>query len=151
MTTCEQLGGGRKKKTRRTRKLRGGVQYGAVGPIAAGAMQWGAVNTSEPYSSVTGEAVLDPFGSQPTNAMVGGRRRKARKTRKTRKGRKGKKSRKMRGGASSYNAGGVGAAFVGSIPGFRTGSQTYGAYQGYPVNVPAGNPYVIGKDGITQV
>jgi hypothetical protein len=149
MGTCGALSGGRKKKTRRTRKLRGGVQYGPVGAISPGAMEWSGVDTSAPYSSSSGQRVHDPFGTSPdTNAKVTGGRRK---TRKTRKGRKGKKSRKMRGGVSVYNAGAMGAAFVGGIPGFPTGSQTYGAYQGYPVKVPADIPHRTGKDGVMQV
>ena len=126
--------------------------YGPVAPITAGALEYGAVNTSAPYSSATGSEIPDPYAS---TTQAGGRRRKSKKSKKTKKTKKSKKTRKtrknrMRGGAGVYNAGSTGTSFVGAASGMP-GSQTYGNYQGYNPQIPASNPHIAGADGVTRV
>ena len=128
---CEPTIGGRHRKghkTRKGRKMRGGVMYGPTQAITAGALQWGAVDTSAPVDSATGAKVADPFGTSPdTNAKVTGGRRRSRASRKG-KSKKSKKtarrSRKLRGGAWSpgnVNAAGVRYGFEGPTEGVRGG------------------------------
>jgi hypothetical protein len=133
------------------------MMYGPTAAIAPGALQWGAVNTSAPVDSATGAAIPDPYATTGSGTQAGGRRRKSKKggkkSKKSKKG--GKKTRKtrkmrMRGGAGVYNAGATGTSFVGGIPNMP-GSQTYGNYQGYNPQIPGGNPYPIGGDGVTRV
>lgn len=153
------MGGRHRKGHKKTRKMRGGVMYGPTEAIAPGAIAWGGVDTSAPYSSATGAKVADPFGTSPaTNAKVtGGRRHRATKKkggkrRLTKK--RGSKRRTMRGGAwtpGNVNSAPAGASFVGGIPNFPHGGGTYGAYAGYATNVPAGNPHPMGADGVTKV
>lgn len=124
-------------KTRKTRKYRGGVMYGPTTAISPGALEWGAVDTSAPVSSATGQRVHDPFGTSPdTNAKVtGGRRRKGKKSRKSRK------SRKMKGGAWSpgnVNAAGVGYGFTGADSGVRGGIAPASAYPSRVGGAPMG-------------
>lgn len=124
--------------------MRGGVVSGAIGPLSVGAMEYGAVDTSAPVSSSTGQAVNDPFKtSGNTNAKVtGGRRR--RKTKKA-KGGKRRKTRKMKGGAwtpGNVNAAGVGYGFTGPDSGIRGG---IAPASGYPSRV-GGAP--MGADGV---
>ena len=148
MGTCGAMTGGKRRKTRKTRKMRGGA-YGFGAPITVGALEVGKVDTATPYSSASGQRVEDPFGTSPdSNAKVtGGRRRKTRKG----KGKKGgRKSRKMKGGAGVYNSGAVGTGFTGAVSGMP-GSQTYGSYSSYPVKVPTGNPHTTGADGVVRV
>lgn len=126
--------------------------YGPVAPITAGALEYGAVNTSAPYSSATGSEIPDPYAS---TTQAGGRRRKSKKSKKTKKTKKSKKTRKtrknrMRGGAGVYNAGSTGTSFVGAASGMP-GSQTYGNYQGYNPQIPASNPHIAGPDGVIPV
>ena len=146
------LYGGKRRKTRKTRKMRGGVVSGAIGPLSVGAMQYGAVDISAPVSSSTGQPVNDPFKTSPDNnaKVTGGRRR--RKTKKSKKSKKGgRKSRKMRGGAAGvYNVATAGTSFTGAVSGMP-GSQTYGQYTGYNVGNPAGNPHSAGADGVMQL
>lgn len=131
--------------------------FGADPLTGTGGAGFTAVDTSSPVNPVTGAAMPDPYGTIPeTQAMIGGRRRKSKKSKKTKKTKKSKKTRKtrknrMRGGAGVYNAGSTGTSFVGGIPNFPTGSQTYGGYQGYNPQIPASNPYVAGADGVTRV
>ena len=132
--------------------MRGGMMYGPTEAITPGALQWGAVNTSAPVNSATGQVMPDPYAS---DTQAGGRRR-----RKTKKGgKKSKKSKKktrktrkhrMRGGAGVYNAGATGTSFVGAASGMP-GSQTYGNYQGYNPQNPATNPHVAGPDGVVPL
>lgn len=149
------LYGGKRRKTRKTRKMRGGVVSGAIGPLSVGAMEYGAVDISAPVDSSTGQAVNDPFKtSGDNNAKVTGGRRRAsrRKTKKSKKSKKGgRKSRKMRGGAAGvYNVATAGTSFTGAVSGMP-GSQTYGQYTGYNVGNPAGNPHSAGADGVMQL
>ena len=134
--------------------MRGGMMYGfGADPLTGtGGAGFTAVNTSAPVNSATGAEIHDPFATN----QAGGRRR-----RKTKKGgKKSKKSKKktrktrkhrMRGGAGVYNAGSTGTSFVGGIPNFPTGSQTYGNYGGYNPQIPATNPHTVGADGVTRV
>ena len=130
--------------------------YGPVAPITPGALEYGAVNTSAPVNSATGQVMNDPYGTIPeTQAMIGGRRRKSKKSKKTKKTKKSKKTRKtrknrMRGGAGVYNAGSTGTSFVGAASGMP-GGQTYGNYQGYNPQIPASNPHVAGADGVIPI
>ena len=137
--------------------MRGGMMYGfGADPLTGtGGAGFTAVDTSAPYSSATGQVMNDPYRTIP-ETQAGGRRRKSKKSKKTKKTKKSKKTRKtrknrMRGGAGVYNAGSTGTSFVGGIPNFTTGSQTYGGYQGYNPQIPASNPYVTGADGVTRV
>jgi len=127
--------------------------FGADPLTGTGGAGFTAVNTSAPVNSATGQVMPDPYAS---DTQAGGRRR-----RKTKKGgKKSKKSKKktrktrkhrMRGGAGVYNAGATGTSFVGGIPNFATGGQTYGNYAGYNPQIPASNPHMVGADGVTQV
>ena len=141
--------GGRRKRT-----MRGGMMYGyGFDPLTGtGGAGYTAVNTSAPFSSTTGAAIPDPFGT--TDTQAGGRRRRKTKKggKKSKKSKKTRKTRKMRmrGGAPVYNAGATGTSFVGAVPNMP-GSQTYGGYQGYNPQIPGGNPHPIGGDGVTRV
>ena len=135
--------------------MRGGMMYGfGADPLTGtGGAGFTAVDTSAPYSSATGNEIPDPYAS---TTQAGGRRRKSKKYKKTKKTKKSKKTRKtrknrMRGGAGVYNAGSTGTSFVGGIPNFPTGSQTYGNYGGYNPQIPASNPHIAGADGVTRV
>lgn len=127
--------------------MRGGVQSGVVGPLSVGAMEYGAVDTSAPYSSASGTAIADPFKtSGDSNAKVTGGRR--RKTRKTRKSKKSRRRRTMKGGAftpGNVNAAGVGYGFTGAAAGVRGG---IAPASGYPSRV-GGAP--MGADGVRRV
>ena len=128
--------------------------YGPVAPITAGALEYGAVDTSSPVNPVTGAAMPDTYGTIP-GTQAGGRRRKSKKSKKTKKTKKSKKTRKtrknrMRGGAGVYYAGSTGTSFVGAASGMP-GSQTYGNYQGYNPQIPASNPHIAGPDGVIPV
>ena len=137
--------------------MRGGMMYGfGADPLTGtGGAGFTAVNTSAPVNSATGQVMNDPYGTIP-ETQAGGRRRKSKKSKKTKKTKKSKKTRKtrknrMRGGAGVYNAGSTGTSFVGGIPNFPTGSQTYGNYAGYNPQIPASNPHIAGADGVTRV
>ena len=137
--------------------MRGGMMYGfGADPLTGtGGAGFTAVDTSAPYSSATGQIMNDQYGTIP-ETQAGGRRRKSKKSKKTKKTKKSKKTRKtrknrMRGGAGVYNAGSTGTSFVGGIPSFPTGSQTYGNYAGYNPQIPASNPHGVGADGVTRV
>lgn len=146
------IGAQRKSKSRKSRKLRGGVFYGVGAPISVGALEYSAVSGSQPYSSSTGAAVSDPFDTTGKDASVlmGGRRRTRKGKKGSKKSRKTKKTsrrhRKMRGGAGVYNAASVGTSFTGAVSGMP-GSQTYGGYTGYASKVPVGGP-TQGPDGV---
>lgn len=159
MAQCGTMTGGRHRKGHKTRRMRGGMGYGFGGAIGTGGAEWVPSNTSGAYLS-NGQPDLKTdalySGGKPENvAMVGGKRRKSRKGKSKKSGKKSRKSRgrKMRGGMTpgSVNVAPVGASFVGAIPGFPHGGGTYGAYAGYPANVPAGNPHTVGADGVTKV
>jgi hypothetical protein len=143
--------GGKRRKTRATRKTRkqkGGVMYGPTQAITPGALQWGAVDTSAPYSSATGQAVADPFKtSGDTNAKVTGGRRHKGKSRKGKSKKAGKKTRKMKGGAfnpGNINAAGVGYGFTGTTEGVRGGIAPASAYPSRVGGAP------MGADGVRQ-
>jgi len=156
MSQCTSMSGGRRKgkKTRKTRKMRGGMGHGMGEAINPGNFVHAPSNTSVPMDP-SGRVLPDPFSTEPTtNAFIGGRRRRKTKKGGKRKSKKGsRRSRKMRGGVYGVNGGvanvaSAGAAFTGAIPGFPTGGGTYGAYAGYPANVAAGNPHNAGVDGV---
>ena len=137
------MSGGRRKKTR---KMRGGVMYGPTSAIAPGALEWGGVDTSAPYSSATGAKVADPFSTSPdiTAKATGGRRHKGKsksKSRKTKKGGRRTKKRTMRGGRwtpSNVNSANTGYGFTGATEGVRGGIAPATGYQanigGAPMN-----------------
>ena len=135
------LYGGKRRKTRKTRKMRGGVMYGPGAAIAPGALEWGGVDTSAPVSSATGQPIADPFKtSGDSNAKVtGGRRRKTKKGGK--KSRKTRKSRKMKGGAfnpGNINSAGVGYGFTGADSGVRGGIAPASSYPSRVGGAPMG-------------
>ena len=144
MNGCSATGGRRHKKSRRTRKvrkLRGGVMYGPGAAINPGALEWGGVDTSAPYDSATGAKVADPFGtSGDSNAKVtGGRRSRKSKSKKSKKS--SKRSRKMRGGnwtPGNVNAAGVGYGFSGSTSGVTGGIAPASAYPARVGGAPMG-------------
>jgi len=148
MAGCSAPLYGGKRKMKKTRKLRGGVMYGPGAAIAPGALEWGGVDTSAPYSSATGAKVNDPFGTSPdTNAKVTGGRRRTRKLKgkSKKRSRKTRKTRKMRGGSwspSNVNAAGVGYGFTGPTSGVTGG---IAPASGYPSRV-GGAP--MGADGV---
>lgn len=143
MSGCSATGGRRHKKSRKTRRMRGGVMYGPGAAIAPGALEWGGVDTSAPYDSATGAKMADPFGTSPdTNAKVtGGRRRKSRKGKSKKSKKAGRRSCKMKGGSWSpgnVNAAGVGYGFTGPTSGVTGGIAPASAYParvgGAPMN-----------------
>ena len=137
--------GHKSRKTRKGRKMSGGVMYGPTQAITPGALQWGTVDASAPVDSATGRVVADPFKTSPdTNAKVTGGRRASRRSRKGKSKKSVRKTRKMRGGASVFNTGAVRAEFVGN-PGGK-GPFTYGTYVGSPSKVGAGP--TPGPDGV---
>lgn len=149
--------GGRHRNGHKSRKMRGGVMVGAVGPIAAGAMEWGGVDTSSPADPVTG--VVKPETFDPSrggnSSIIGGKRRKTRNTRRMKKSKKASKksrssrrsrsSRKMKGGAwnpGAVNVAGAGYAFAGATPGITGGIAPATGYQSRVGGAP------MGRDGI---
>jgi hypothetical protein len=126
--------------------------FGADPLTGTGGAGFTAVNTSAPVNSATGQVMPDPYAS---DTQAGGRRRRKTKKggKKSKKSKKTRKTRKhrMRGGAGVYNAGATGTSFVGGIPNFATGGQTYGNYAGYNPQIPGSNPHPIGGDGVTRV
>ena len=146
MGTCGTMQGGKRRKSRKTRRIRGGA-YGFGAPITVGALEVGKVDTATPYSSTSGQRVADPFGTSPdSNAKVtGGRRRKTRKG-KSKKG--GRRSRKMKGGAFSpgnVNAAGTGYGFTGPTDGVRGGIAPASGYASRVGGAP------MGADGVRSV
>lgn len=95
---------GGRRKTRNTRKLRGGMGYGFGGTIGTAGPEWNPSWGGEITKS--GQPVYDTADPQRGSS----RRRKTRKSRKSRKSR----GRKMKGGASYQNVASVGAAFTGN-------------------------------------
>lgn len=126
MAGCSMNAGRRrkdKKKTRKTRKMRGGNFYGPTGAISPGAMEWGAVS-NDAYSSATG-ANLGPDPGAP--AGTGGRRRSRRSKTKGKKKTAGRR-RKMKGGA--FSPGNVNSASTGV--GYSSGGSSWASGSGYP-------------------
>lgn len=147
--------GGRRRASRKSRKMRGGMGYGVGGAIVPGALEYVPSNTSVPMTPSGAVDTKFAAADTATNALVGGRRRKTKKggkkSKKTKKGgRKTRKSRKMRGGAGVYNSAIAGTSFTGAVSGMP-GAQTYGGYSGYNVANPAGNPHSAGADGVMQL
>lgn len=127
--TCggQMMGGKRRRKTRRSRKMRGGMGYGFGGTIGTAGPQWNSSWGGEVTKS--GQPVYDTADPQRGSS----RRRKSKKS---------KKSRKMKGGASYQNVGAVGAAFTG------TGSRGLADYTPY-ASKSGGAPQ--GPDGVSRV
>ena len=143
------MGGRRNKKSRKTRKMKGSG-YGVGAPINAGNLEYVKNSTSTPYSSATGAAIPDPFGTTggTSSVLMGGRRRTRKGGKKSRKTKKaGRRHRKMRGGASEYNVGAVRAEFTGNTSG--TGPFTYGTYASAPSKVGGYGPS-FGADGVAK-
>ena len=111
--SCSVVGG--KRRSRRSRRMRGGAGYGVGEAIAPGALEYKASYTgaADPKS---GAAVPDPTlkGTSMEGSYTGiGGRRRSRKSRKgSKKSRKG--SRKMRGGAAQVSAMKAGYGFTGT-------------------------------------
>lgn len=126
---CMWKGGAKKTRGRR---LRGGAGYGAVGPIAAGAMEWGGAYTGA-ADPKTGAAVPDPTDPRGGYTGIGGRRR--RRT-QTKRGRKGRKTRKMRGGSGQMGAFKANAGFTG-----EGAARGLGGYQDVNAPGPGSNPF----------
>lgn len=117
---------GGKRRTRKTRKMKGGMGYGFGGTIGTAGPQWDSSWGGE----VTKAGV--PVYDTADRPAVGGRRRKSRKA--TKKSRKGKK-RTMRGGAQWQSVAGVGYGYTGS------GSRGLADPTAYASKVPpAGGP-----------
>ena len=154
--SCNRMPGGRR---RGTRKMRGGMGHGMGEAINAGNFVHAPSNTSVPVNSATGGVEADIYaGGDSASKIIGGRRRKTKKSgkkskkggRKSRKSPKSRKSRRMRGGAGVYNSAVAGSSFTGAVSGMP-GAQGYGAYSGYNVANPAGNPHSAGADGVMQL
>jgi len=138
-----ERGGRRRKGHKKSRKLRGGMGYGAVGPLSVGAMEWGGSNTSLAYDSATGQVSQTQPGTDPrTNALVGGRRRKTRKGKSKKAGkRKSRRTRKMKGGGwnpGAVNAAGAGYGFSGTTSGVTGGIAPAAGYQSRVGGIPMG-------------
>ena len=129
-------------KGKKSRKMRGGVMAGAVGPISVGAMQWGAVDTSSPVNQ-DGSFAADPYGTKPeNNAAVGGRRRKTRKGKSKKGGKRRSRRRTMKGGgwnAGAVNVSGAGYGFAGTTPGVTGGIAPAAGYMSRQGGAPMGD------------
>jgi hypothetical protein len=120
------MGGKRRKGSRKTRKMRGGMGYGFGGTIGTAGPEWNSSWGGE----VTKAGVPVYDSADPQRGQ--GRRRKSKKA--TKKGRKGKK-RTMRGGAQWQSVAGVGYGYTGS------GSRGLADPTAYASKVPpAGGP-----------
>jgi hypothetical protein len=143
-STC---GMGGRRRTRKTRRMRGGDGYsfGFDPETGTGGAGFTAVNTSQPYSSATGEPIADPFATKG-GARRSRRSRKGKKTaRKTKKA--GRRHRKMKGGMtpSSVNAGSVGYGMSAGAPwASGLGLPTFSSYS------PRGGPEgaAVNPDGV---
>lgn len=122
--------GGRRRRTQKAKKMRGGMGYGMSGTIGtAGALytpSWGGEVTK------AGVPVYDTLDPQRGSA-----RRKSRKGAK--KSRKTRKTRKMRGGAQWQSAAGVGYGYTGSGSRGLTDPTAY-ASKVAPTGAPSQNP-----------
>ena len=138
MGQCGTMYGGKHRKGhngKKTRKVRGGG-YGFGNAITPGTLEVVPNSTSVPMDP-SGRVLPDPFSSQQTSVLKGGKRR-TRKGKSKKSGKKNKKtrSRKMRGGM--YGANGVvnsantGYGFVGAQQGVTGG---IAPAAGYPANV----------------
>lgn len=128
--TCgsNMMGGRRRKTSRRSKKLRGGMGYGFGGTLGTAGAQWDSSWGGE--ITKAGQPVYDTADPQRGSS----RRRSRKVSKKTKKGgRRHKKT--MRGGASYQSVAGVGASFVG------TGSRGLQDYVPYASKVaPSGGP-----------
>lgn len=128
--TCgTPLMGGRRRKTRKVRKMKGGMGYGFGGAMGTNGPVWDASWGGEVTKS--GEPVYDTADRPP---VTGGRRRKSKKaTKKSKKG--GRRRRTMRGGAQWQSIAPAGGGFTGE------GSRGLANWTGYDSKVPvAGGP-----------
>lgn len=115
------MGGKKRKGSKKTRKMKGGMGYGFGGTIGTAGPQWDSSWGGEVTKSGT------PIYDTADRPAVGGRRRKSKKA--TKKGRKGKKK-TMRGGAQWQSAAGVGYGYTG------TGSRGLADPTAYASKVP---------------
>lgn len=115
---------GGRRKTRKTRKMKGGNGYGFTGAIGTNGPEWEANMTSTPDGK--------PY------VPTGGGRRKTRKSKKTRK------TRKMKGGAAWQTVGAVGYGYTGE------GARGLADATAYASKVPVGGP-AQGADGVSRV
>lgn len=145
------MAGGRRRKSKKTRKMKGGMAYGFGAPITVGGLAVEPVNTSlpmKPDGTVNAEYAA---ADTATNATGGGRRRSrasrkgGKKTRKTKKA--GRRHRKMKGGAGVYNAGAVGYGYSGPQQGVIGG---IAPAAGYAAKVGGYGP-TAGADGVMKV
>lgn len=100
--------------------MRGGAIYGMGAPLAVGALEVTAPDTSTPVNSATGATMPDIYAP-----MVGSSRRRGRKSR----------GRKMRGGATQMGAMKANAGFAGD------GAAGLANYRDVGAPGPGTNPY----------
>lgn len=121
------MGGQKRRTTRKSRKLRGGMGYGFGGTVGTAGPVWNSSWGGEVTKS--GEPIYDTAERPP---VTGGKRRKSRKG----KSRRRRGTRRMRGGGSVAS---VGYGFTG------TGARGIADAVGYPSNLPpAGFPIPTG-------
>jgi hypothetical protein len=127
MTGCSAVPTvGGKRKSRRSKTMRGGNFYGPKGAISAGAMEWGGV-ANDAYDSATGRNLGPDPGAPHGTGMGGGRRKKTKgKGKKARRSTKRKSRRALKGGAGVVNSAGVGY-------GYSQGGSEWASGSGYPV------------------
>jgi hypothetical protein len=126
MQGCSAVGGRRKSK--RSKTMRGGNFYGPAGAISAGAMEWSAV-PNDAYDPATGRNLGPDPGAPNGTGMGGGRRKKTNgkgKGKKARRTTKRKSRRALKGGAGVVNSAGVGY-------GYSQGGSEWASGSGYPV------------------
>lgn len=152
------MGGRHRKghKTRKGKKMRGGVMVGFMGAEGTNGASWGGVDASRAMLPSGGEDVKtnnDFTGSRPENsALAGGKRRtrKGKSKRKSKKSMRRNRSRKMRGGAEVFGVSGgvVNSAGAGYGYGGTQGivGSGYAAPTAYPDNLGGRVP---GVDGVT--
>lgn len=127
-STC---GAGGRRKTRKTRKMKGGMGYGFGGTIGTNGAQWDSSWGGE-VSKTTGEPIYDS-GARPAS-VTGGRRRKSKKSMKKSK-KAHRRRRTMKGGASWQSVADVGYGYTGQ------GARGLADPTGYASRVPpAGGP-----------
>ena len=124
MPGCSVVGG--KRKSRRSKTLRGGNFVGVGQAITPGAIERTAV-PNDAYDSATGRNLGPDPGAPHGTGMSGGRRRKTKgKGKKARRSTKRKNRRAFKGGAGVVNSGGVGY-------GYSQGGSEWASGSGYPV------------------
>ena len=126
MQGCSAVGG--KRKSKRSKTMRGGNFVGVGAAISPGVLERTAV-PNDAYDPATGGNLGPDPGAPHGTGMGGGRRKKTkgkRKGKKARRSTKRKSRRALKGGAGVVNSAGVGY-------GYSQGGSEWASGSGYPV------------------